>query len=119
MKYKLSTVSEILKAPSREGLTFREIANVTAGENSQILGSVYSISESSNPLKKVLSILIVFIRINLLRKRLQSKGKREVCIYGVYPKLEEPVAIFELDSEASAYIYKNVLGVVLLVQSRN
>lgn len=73
------------------------------------VGLLLLISEASNPLKKILSIFYIYLRIIFLKQYLKYKKCSPLALYGVYPTVTEPVAIYQLNSAAASYMHKHVL----------
>lgn len=73
------------------------------------VGLLMLISETNNPLTKIFSIFSIYLKLVFLKPYLKYKKYSIQALYGVYPTVTEPIAIYELDSDAANYMQKHVL----------
>ena len=72
-------------------------------------GVLFRVVEHPNSLKKIISLVWLAVSIWLIRFRLRQVGANVQASFGVYPSVEDPVTIYELNSEAEQYINRYVL----------
>ena len=75
----------------------------------QSIGLLLRIAQTNNHLEKIISLLGVLLKLFYI-KCLAILGRFEInASYGIYPNLDEPVAIIQLNSASAEYMYENVL----------
>lgn len=95
----------------RVELRIRKILNTrlnSVEENPDGLLYIFEIFQDSYFIRKVGSILIVSLKVRFVFLILRLKGVKNFRI-GIYPSLDNPRVVYELDSPAELYIEENVL----------
>jgi len=77
-----------------------------------VFGIVAPVATHSNVLHKTASLFRVSMNIWLLKIKLKRRGYQVTGKYGVYPDLEAPLIIFELDSKAADYTNNLILPTI-------
>ncbi|PCK02552.1 MAG: hypothetical protein COA42_22070 [Alteromonadaceae bacterium] len=82
---------------------------VASIESGQQFGVLVRIEDRPNPIIKVFSLIVAWIKLHLLRMKLLRKGEAIIALYGVYPTVEYPIAIYLLGMKAEKYSNQHVL----------
>lgn len=77
--------------------------------NSTPFGILVRVDEQSSMPIRILSLMLVSMRISMLRRQLLARGGRIRGKFGVYPSVEEPVAIYSLGARAEQYSNRCIL----------
>ncbi len=72
-------------------------------------GVIVRIDTHLNVLRKTLSLALALIRIWLLSQKLKRKKYEIVGRFGVYPSIQEPITIYELNTQAEQYCNNFIL----------
>jgi hypothetical protein len=70
---------------------------------------IFTLENGSNGLLKLLRILTTVAKIRFLGISFARKRHFTTKIYGIYPIIEQPVVIFEMQSYAEVYVMANIL----------
>jgi hypothetical protein len=70
---------------------------------------IFTLENGSNGLIKLLRILSAFTKIRFLKIFLNRKKLFMTKTYGIYPTIEQPVVIFEMQCHAEVYVTTNIL----------
>lgn len=70
---------------------------------------VFEVDQNSNAAVRVLTLAFHLLSVRRARRNLAHLTGHPTDLIGVYPKLDNPTVIFELDSPAANYVHANVL----------
>lgn len=101
-------LSPIYSRNLKEICSVLEVSSRSLGP-SQPTCVVFTLEDGRNGLFKLLRILSTFFKIRFLHIFLARKHRFTTKAYGIYPTIEQPVVIFEMQSHAEEYVVKNIL----------
>jgi len=112
----LSNLEQLLHTPVvtfNSGLIFmnleglnRRIANIAYGDRYAILITTQA---DQNLILKTWGLLYSSLYIKRLKRKLTSTTGQVLGCYGVYPYIQNPVAIYQLDNQAENYVNEFIL----------
>lgn len=70
---------------------------------------VFTITQKDNQIKKLASLFLTIVKVSAFIRMIDRDERLTYTRVGIYPTLEAPVVIFELDAPASAYVYDRIL----------
>jgi len=74
-----------------------------------VFGVIVRIDTHSNVLRKILSLVLGLVRIWFLSRKLKQKKYDIVGRFGVSPSIQEPVTLYELNTQAEQYCNNFIL----------
>jgi len=72
-------------------------------------GIVFEINENNNPLIKILSLIRTKLDLTMCLKRLFKSRLHRVETIGVFPNVNNPIALYCVGTVAESYAHKNIL----------
>lgn len=70
---------------------------------------IFEVGQNGNIASRAATLVLHMWRARLARRRLTHLTEHKANLIGIYPTLENPVAIFELETPAADYVQRNVL----------
>jgi hypothetical protein len=76
---------------------------------SQPMCIVFTVHDERNSLFKLLRIISTFAKIRVLRKSFSDESSFFTKTYGIYPTINHPIVVFEMQSHAEEYVVEKIL----------